>query len=146
MTQGFYIYTKNRNKLYEYKNNVNGIIKDKITKNEEKMYVFNDICPNKIIREINLKLKKYNEYANSIECEGISGDELDVCDENYSKDITFNEFVAIVNDYKRKKENNNEQIITKKNYKYIIWGIVGIILFVVIIILLNNRRKKNILD
>jgi len=144
LTNGFYIYSKNQKYLYESTDNIDGKIIDTITADENKLYVYNDTCPNEIIREIKLTLKRYNPFSQYSECEGIDSNKLEVCKEYIEKDITYQEFINKINEYKKNNDSKEIKEEIKENNIYLIIG--GILVVVIISIILVIRRKRNVLD
>lgn len=141
LTEGFYIYSDDGRYLYEYSQN--GKIEDILTGKVEYLNIYNDICPNEVIRKVKLSLKTYNPYSQYKECEGISGDELDVCGKFYNKSLTEEEFIKKVNEYKESNKTTKEE--TKQNNTiYLI--IIGSTIVILLIVILLIRRKRNILD
>ena len=147
LSEGFYLQSKNLEHLYEYEDVIDGIITSDITSEVKKLYVYNENCPNQILKEIKLELKKYNAYADYEECEGISGEELDVCGEFYSKNITETEFQRRVKEYKDSLKKEPLEKIEKDNKNYIYIGIVvGIVVLIALVVTIIIKRKKNRLD
>lgn len=144
LKEDFYIYSKDMSILYEYKDNIDGKIEDTITSDIEELYVYSDICPNEVIRKIKLSLKTYNPYSQYEECEGISGDELDVCDRYYDKILSEDEFIEKINEYKNNNKTGTKE--TNKGNKTIYLIIIGSVVVISLVIALIVRRKRNILD
>lgn len=110
-----------------------------------------EVYPNKcysdtVLRTINLDLKRYNQYANYEECDGIDGNELDVCDEFYEGNITYNQFINKVNKYKEKKSFISEEKVDDFVDDYIIYIVIGGVLLILIIIgfIIRNRRRSKL--
>lgn len=116
--------------------------------------VYSPEC-NQEIRSIYVKVPRYNEYSTDPLCEGIDGKDLAICGTWYDKEVDYETFKSMVEDYKKmlannEKENKEEntfinKIVTfvKEYYLYIIGGIVLITVVSVIIII---RRKRSVLE
>lgn len=144
--EGFYLQSDNSRYLYEYKDNINGKVEDIITNDVETLEVYSNACPNKILRKITLSLKKYNPYSKYKECEGISGDELDICGKYYEKTLSDEEFYEKIKEYKENNKISTPQELNNKNKIKYITIVLSVIVIISIIIILLIKRKKNILD
>ena len=142
LPEGFYLYSPDRSFRFDKDDMINGNIEETITSNIKKLYVYNNICPNQIIKEISLSLKTFNKYSEYDECKNIKETDLAVCGKFYDKTLTEEEFYKIIEDY-NKKENNKDGL--KDSIKYIMIGI-GIIAITIVITIIIIKRKKNILD
>ena len=60
LPEGFYLYSPDRRYRFDKDDMLNGVIEEIITSDEKKLYVYNNICPNKVIKEIPLSLKTFN--------------------------------------------------------------------------------------
>ena len=110
---------------------------------------------NQEIRSIYIKVPRYNEYSTDPLCEGISGTDLAICGTWYDKEVDYETFKSMIEDYKENKiyeenedeKNNNiiNEIIDfiKSNYLYIIGGVALIITVSIIVII---RRKRSVLE
>lgn len=142
LPEGFYLYSPDRRYRFDKDDMLNGVIEEIITSDVKKLYVYNNICPNKVIKEIPLSLKTFNRYSEYEECKGISEDELEVCGKFYDKSLTEKEFFEIIEKYKKEKEQKED---INNTAKYIMIG-VGVLAVIIVIVRIIRKRKKNILD
>ena len=106
-----------------------------------------------LVKTISVNIPKYNYYSERIECEGISGEELDVCGKWYEYELNESTFLYKVNKYKESQEKLEEE--KEKNkfsiffnnivdflldyYIYIIIVIVSIALITLFIVIRKKR-------
>lgn len=123
---------------------VDGIITEKVDSSTTELRVYSNMCENIILRKIKLDAKAYNLYSDSELCEGIDGDDLDVCDEFYDDYISQEEFEKKVNDYKNKKNSVSEKVKNSLSdyYLYILGGVILLILIIILLIIRNRKRSK----
>lgn len=157
ITEDIYIYEKNTGRTYTHKSkDENGIINmDKVSGGSFEFNIYYYVCDNRLIRTMKYNLPKYNYYSEAPMCEGITGEELDVCDEWYQGDLDDETFKQKIEEYKKDLEELQQQeakentIFNKiknfllDNYVYIIIAIVLIVLITIIILI---RRKRGILE
>lgn len=113
-------------------------------------------CNDEVLYTKKIKLPKYNYYSQDPLCEGISGEDLAVCDEWYSGELDSVILEKKVEQYKKslqsnKSETKEEQTIKTKinntlkflldNYVYLIIGIVVIVIITAIIIFAKRKRS-----
>lgn len=114
---------------------------------------------NDVLKEISLKLPKYNEYSENPLCEGI--EEFVLCQPTYEKEIDYETFVSRVNTYKKTKQEkieneikqqspqNDNKIINniisyvKENLIQIIIITIFIVLLIISIVVTINQAKKS---
>ena len=111
-----------------------------------------------LLRTIRVNIPVYNYYSERMECQGISGDELDVCDPWYKYELNESTFLSKINKYNENQEKINSE---KKNENkvvsffnevieflmdYFIYIIVGIILIVSITVFVIIRKKQYSLE
>lgn len=124
---------------------------DNVKPGEYKVGIFslNESCDIPM-KNITLKLPKYNDFSKDELCEGI--EEFVLCQETYDKDITYEEFVSRTNTYKRtkRKEETKEKESEGKIKEYlennslqIIIALISSILVILIIILVTKSIKKS---
>lgn len=115
---------------------------------------------NSILKTINLKLPKYNIYADDQLCDGI--EDFVLCNPTYDKDIDYNTFVSRVNTYKKNhREEKKEETFQNKPTKVVDKGIsylkehmieiIVITLFTVLILItivltIKQHRKSRRLE
>lgn len=111
-----------------------------------------DTC-NDVMKEIKVKLPKYNKLSEDPLCEG--NEDFVLCNPSYDKEIDYDTFVSRLNTYKKNKGNNpssssnsvkeENAIITyiKNNLVSIITITIFIILVVITIILTAKSIKKS---
>ncbi len=106
-----------------------------------------------LVKTISVNIPKYNYYSERIECEGISGEELDVCGKWYEYELNESTFLYKVNKYKESQDKLEEE--KEKNkfsiffnnivdflldyYIYIIIVIVSIALITLFIVIRKKR-------
>lgn len=143
LIEGLYIYTDNYEKAFDMSSVVDGTINSYITTNVKKINIYSNECDDQIIKSIEVNLKKFNIYSTYKECEGISGEDLDVCSEFYDGELTDSVFQSEIKKYKESLENK----IVIKNNNWITYGIIaGVIVVIAILIITIIRHKKNKLD
>lgn len=113
-------------------------------------------CNDEVLYTKKIKLPKYNYYSQDPLCEGISGEDLAVCDEWYSGEINSETLEKKVEQYKKslqsnKNETKEEQTLKTKinntlkflldNYIYLIVGITVIVIITAIIIFAKRKRS-----
>lgn len=101
---------------------------------------------------VKFEIPRYNYYANDPLCDGISGDDLDVCSEWYENAITYEAFKKKVEAYKNavnddiKNDENKEPALNKfinfikENLIYIIASI-SIVLVIIFVIFFYKKRS-----
>ena len=146
ITEDLYIKDNLTNETYYYEDSELGTL---ILKNKESSsYSFSinyDYCDEMLIKTIRYKLPKYNHYANDPLCEGITGEELDVCDKWYSKKLDDDTFKQKIEEYKESlgisnnDTNNKVMEFVKKYYIYFI-GIIIAIIIIISVIVVNKKR------
>lgn len=141
-----YIYTDDLSVLFtsdqqDESGMITRIVKDGVTK----LNVYSNTCPNEIIRTIKLTLNTYNPYSKYEECEGIDGNDLDVCDEFYDKNISEEQFLEEVEKYKEVTKSNNILKDENKILKILI-PIIGALVIILIIVVIRKKIKDNRLD
>ena len=142
ITDELYIVDEDKNE-YRYSDvNESGFIYDSANDGTTTYKVYSASC-NKKLRSITVDLPKFNFYAYYDECEGISGDELDVCDEWYSGDLDYNTFISKVEQYNNSEDNNERKNIFQKYYLHII--VVGVVILVLVTAFVILRRKRSVL-
>ena len=70
---------------------------------------------NDALKEIKLKIPKYNKMSEDPLCEGI--EEFVLCNPGYEKEIDYNSFVSRINTYKKNKQQNEEEVKEEKKDK-----------------------------
>lgn len=123
---------------------VDGVITKNLASSTDTFQVYSVTCPNTVLRTIKLSMKQYNEYVDYEECDGIDGDELDVCGEFYETNISYEQFVKKVNDYKNKQQSLSNQVKEgfEKYYPIVIGIGMLLIIFVVVFVVIKRKRGK----
>ena len=103
------------------------------------------ICEQLIEQGVNLK--KFNGYSLRDECKNLN-DKLEVCDYWNQDDISEEEFLNAINQYKNKNRNRNDinKIISFIGQYSIYFIIGGVVLLVLIIMLVIRKMRRNRLD
>lgn len=147
MIDDFYILSKDQNLVFFSTDIKDGIITKSVSANNDIFYVYSKSCPNIILRTIELSMKRYNIYSEYAECDGIDGEDLNVCDEFYEEFISYEEFKESIDEYKTKSNNilefENVGIFFKRN---VVIGIILFLLIIVIVSLIIIHKKRNKLD
>jgi len=107
--------------------------------------VYSTRCRDILLRNISLKLPKFNVYSYKTECEGL---DIDICDEWYQGILNDDIFYSKIAEYNRdnaKDVSIFDQIleIFNKYYVYIIGAILVIILIVIATLI---HRKRSVLE
>ena len=122
----------------------------------KKIYIYTVEVPT-YLRTITVNIPKYNYYSEREECNGISKEELDVCDKWYKYELNETTFLKKINEYKKtqeeNKDNNNQskiQIIFNNIVNFLKSYFIYIIIFIVIVcsitIYITIRKKKYSLE
>lgn len=122
----------------------------------KKIYIYSVKAPT-FLRTITVNIPKYNYYSEREECNGISKEELDVCDKWYKYELNETTFLKKINEYKKtqeeNKDNNNQskiQIIFNNIVNFLKSYFIYIIIFIVIVcsitIYITIRKKKYSLE
>lgn len=145
LTEDLYVVSEDESVGIYYDDLFDGVAVEVVDSLTNKFYVYSYSCPGVVLRTINLSTKRYNIYADYEECDGIEEGELDVCDEFYDGDISYDEFIKKINDYKKKQAAISDiDNVVDNNYIYVIVGVV--ILLAVIVMIIIYRKKRNRLD
>lgn len=147
LMDNMYILSKDQSVGFYPENAVDGVITNHISSVTDEFRVYSSACPDVNLRTIKLSMKLYNMYSDYEECEGISGDELDVCGEFYDGNISYEQFIKKVEEYKNGSSSLSSGGIGNFFKDYAIYIGLGLgALLVVIIVLILIRRKRNRLD
>lgn len=138
ITDEIYIKDTNYNE-YRLNDAVDGILHFTTNSGTVTYYVYSSNCLDKLLRTITLQLDKYNIYADSKECEGISAEELAVCDKWYQGDLSYSQFIKKIDEYNLEHSTDN----FSRKYIYIVIG-GGIVVAVVVWFII--RRKRSVLE
>lgn len=122
----------------------------------KKIYIYSVKVPT-YLKTITVNIPKYNYYSEREECNGISKEELDVCDKWYKYELNETTFLKKINEYKKtqeeNKDNNNQskiQIIFNNIVNFLKSYFIYIIIFIVIVcsitIYITIRKKKYSLE
>ena len=99
------------------------------------------------MRKVEVVLPVYNFFSTYDECKGINENDLKVCNKFLDDNITYEDFIKNINEYKNKIDKNKgakeESLITKYKYVFII---VGVVFVITIIFILIRNHKRNVLD
>lgn len=105
-----------------------------------------------ILKDVNIKVSKYNEFYNDPLCEGI--EEFVLCQPTYDGKIDRTEFESRIATYKKNKKNNpsstkedNKTLETNKIIEYIkdnIVQLIVIVVFAILVIITIILTVKNI--
>lgn len=140
-----YLLSRDYSVGFYYTDNIDGIITMTVGSDIETLNVYSKTCPDVVLREIKLSTKSYNVYALYEECDGIDGEDLDVCSEYYDGEISYDEFVRKVNKYKEQQSGDAINLDDSIPSYYFIIG-AAILVVVVIVVFGVIRRKRNRLD
>ena len=145
INEDLYVTSKDYSVGFFYSDSVDGVVTKGVGYGNNTFVIRSNSCPDTILKTINLDLKKYNIYSQYEECDGISGEELDVCNEFYEKDLDYDEFVKAVNNYKSTASNDdfiiNGNLMSKYWYVMVIAG-VFLVLIIAFVIYRNIKRSK----
>lgn len=154
VTPEFTIIERKTNNVYSYEDiPENGIINiNDLTSGNYKIEVYSSECEGDLLRTINYKLPNYNHYANNPLCDGISEEELDVCNRAYQGKITDEIFEREINKYNQKieqlyqTENENSNNIGGFLKKYYIYIIIAIVLIIIATGVFIFNKKRGVLE
>ena len=125
----------------------NGDVEKEIISGKYKLYLYSSKCDNTLLRKIEVVLPVYNVFSTYDECKEINENDLKVCNKFLDENITYEDFIKNINEYKNKIDKNKgakeESLITKYKYVFII---VGVVFVITIIFILIRNHKRNVLD
>ena len=107
----------------------------------------------KLLRVIELNIPRYNPYSEDPLCEGISGDDLDVCNKWYKYDLEYDDFKKAVEEYK--KDSNKNGIADEENIfnnifdffsKNILYILISVVIIGSIVVIVIVKRKRSVLN
>lgn len=125
-------------KGFFYTDDNSGVVEKHFTNGSNKLNIYSTDCQ-EVIRTIKVELPYYNDFSTYEQCDGISGDELYVCNEFLDKQISYSTFE---NEIKKYKNNLKEEV--KKTNVYSKWFLViGIVVVLVVLICIGVRKIKN---
>lgn len=139
-TDEIYLKDENGNE-YHLSDSINGVISTTANAGTVKYYVYSSNCFNKLLRTITIELDKYNVYANYKECEGISSEELEICDKWYQGNLDYDTFMKKIEEY-----NTNQNSIKNNYMKYLYIVVSGTVLIILIVILVIRFKKRSVLE
>lgn len=101
-----------------------------------------------LISTIKVEVPRYNPFFGDPLCEGISGEDLDVCGEWYSGELDYETFKAKVEKYKKSNslENDNNSNSSFSINKIVIFLVVSVLVVVTIISIVIIKRKRKVLS
>lgn len=147
LVDDMYILSKDRSVGFYPEDVVNGIITRGVSSSTDEFFVYSSSCPNEVLKTIKLSMKLYNMYSDYEECDGISGDDLDVCGEYYDGALSYEQFVKEVEDYKNRSNGLSSDDVSGFFERYALFiGIGLMIILVIMIVFILLRRKRNRLD
>lgn len=125
----------------------NGDVEKEIISGKYKLYLYSSNCDNTLLRKVEVALPVYNVFSTYDECKEINENDLKVCNKFLDENITYEDFIKNINEYKNKIDKNKgakeESLITKYKYVFII---VGVVFVITIIFILIRNHKRNVLD
>lgn len=121
--------------------------------------IYSNKCDNRI-KQIKVHIPKFNIYSTDYLCEGIDADDFPLCGKYYEYDVSYDDFVVRVNDYRNTHTINNDAIeesdessllnsILEYIIKYKIYFICLLVLLLIIFIVLliiTKRKKRSVLE
>ena len=147
LPRGFFVRNEDYSVIFDASEIVDGSITKSVGLVNKNFGVYSEECPNQVLKEFKVEVKRINPFYNSTQCEGIKEGELDVCDKFYDKEISYKSFLRKVEKYKK---NNNIVDNTKKEsfveINKLIIGIISVIVLVIFGLVITNNIKKNKLD
>ncbi len=103
--------------------------------------IYLDDCMGQIAKTISIHLPFRNMYASDERCSELSQYHLDICDEWYQGDLTYEEFLKITDPYFVVEMSNMEKVLSFVK-KYMVFFIIGGVAIVVLIAFLIYRHYK----
>lgn len=108
------------------------------------VYAYN--CFEEKVGTITLELPKFNEYSLSDECLEIGSDNLSVCDEWYDGELSYDDFMMEVAEYRNDGSTTSELLINFFVNNYLFFLLAFVVLAAIIVAIVLYRRKRNRLD
>ncbi len=134
------------------------LVETKMPYGNKEIIIYSNKCEEKL-KTITFKLPRFNMYSLDPLCEGIDGDDFTLCGKYYDYDVSYENFVKRVTNYKNthqvsdeKKDNNEKSIfdvllkIVQKNVLYIGIGVIFLVFVILLILLIKKRRKRGVLE
>ena len=107
--------------------------------------VYANDCYDTKITNISVDLPVFNEYSLWTDCLDIGSENLAICDEWYSDEISYDEYISSVNEYYDEVERENRTIFDFIMDYILYIAIGGCLLVLLIVVLIIYRRKRNVL-
>lgn len=156
LVEEFYIIEEITDETYYYNETINGTLTiSNLESGNYRFHIYYEVCEDELVKTIKYKLPKYNHYANNPLCEGITEDDLAVCNRLYQGELTDEIFEQKIEEYKKslnietqiqKGENNIVNKIMDFFKDYYIYIIAVFILIIVIIIRIVVNKKRGALE
>lgn len=151
--------------IYDFKYNLNendNLISFSITTGKYDFYVVSKKCDVQI-KKINVKIPMFNSYSLDPLCEGIDGEDFELCGKYYNSnyEISYDTFKRKVEEYRRthkiknEKDNDTKEKISIKvilnkmldfitNYQLYLVIFLGTLLMILIIMIIIKRKRKRV--
>ncbi len=112
--------------------------------------IYYERCASTLVRTITLNVPKYNSLSESPLCDGISGEDLDVCDEWYQGDLDEDKFNESIEEYNKNLQKEQIEETFNKVIEFFkgnfIYMISAIAIVAAIIIVIYIKKKRSALD
>ena len=147
MTEEFFIYSEYDGQSYGIRdaNSAGQIIFADYMFGKHLFKVYSQKCGS-LISVMEVDVPRYNSFSTDPLCEGISGDDLAVCNKWYDADLNYESFKSAVENYK--KENNKDEKIVKSfisdNVLKILVVLGTVILIILAFVVLRKRRRSEL--
>lgn len=101
-----------------------------------------------LISTIKVEVPRYNPFFGDPLCEGISGEDLDVCGEWYSGELDYETFKAKVEKYKNSNnlEDNKNSNSSSSINKIVIFLVVLVLVMATLVSIVTIKRKRRVLQ
>ena len=134
------------NRVYKVSDLKDGKIEIETFRSKLTINVYSSECYT-LLHTIDIKLPRYNTYANTEECKKLAKYNLDICKEWYDGATSVELIEEAMNKYfgDSSSENGHDINYYLTHYWYV-FGIVGILLFVAIIFIIYRVHKRSVLE
>ena len=120
---------------------------------EHEFEIYSTQC-DKLLRTEKIDIPRFNPYSEDPLCDGISGEELDVCDVWYKYELDYDTFKDKVEKYKNGKVTNDDDVkdenifenITSFLMDNLLYILVSVTLVIAILVIIIVKRKRSALE
>lgn len=143
MTEEFFIYSEYDGQSYGIRdaNSESQIIFFDYMFGKHLFKVYSQKC-GVLISVMEIDVPRYNSFFKDPLCEGISGDDLAVCNKWYDGDLTYESFKLAVENYKKDSSGAEEKIesfVSNDILKILL--VLGVILLIILVLIVLRKRR-----